>query len=327
VKNRRKILLAMGAGALGFAPLVSAQQNKVWRIGFFGAASASGYVKEVDAIREELRKLGYVEGRNIIIEYRWGENDLDRQRQMAAELVALKPDVIITHSANGVRATSQATTTIPIVMADGPDPAAMGFVASLARPGGNITGSTAFQSELAVKRLELLREVMPRLRRIAVISTITQANLPVITEHTLDQASKLLKIELVKFVINKSEEFPDLFANIAKQRLEAVLISENPVFNSNVGILAALSATHRLPAAGLASFAEAGGLLGYSANRPLLYSRSAIFADKILKGAKPGDLPIERATKFDLIINLKTAKALGINIPQSLVQRADRVIE
>ena len=325
--TRRKLLIALGASALA-PPLSSLAQpaTKVWRIGFLGAASAAGYVKEIDAIRAGLRDLGYVEGKNIAIEFRWAESNPERLKEMAAELVALKVDVIITHSFPGAHTAGQATKTIPIVIADGPDPVAAGLVASLARPGGNITGSTAFQTELAAKRLELLKEVMPRLKRVSVLLNALNQNRGVYVRE-MEAAAKSMKIELHQFEVRASEEFPGAISAMAKKRVDAAMIGEDPLLNANVGVIAALTATHRLPAIGLTSFAEAGGLLGYGANRALLYGRAANFVDKILKGTKPGDIPIERATKFDLIINLKTAKSLGIKIPQQLLQRADRVIE
>ena len=327
MNKRRKLLVALGASALT-APLVSfaQQQGKIWRLGFVGTASASGYVKETDAIRAGLRDLGYVEGRNIVIEYRWAESNPERLKEMAAELVALKVDVIITHSNAGARTAGQATKTIPIIMADGGDPVAAGLVASLARPGGNITGSTSFQTDLAAKRLELLKEVVPRLKRVSVLFNALSPNNAVIFRE-METAAKAMKVELHQFAVRAPEELPDAFTAMAKQRFEATVIGEDPLLNSNAGAIAALAATHRLPAIGQTLFPDAGGLLGYGANRPLVFGRAASFVDKILKGAKPGDLPIERATRFELIINLKTAKALGIKIPQQVLQRADKVIE
>ena len=327
MNNRRKLIVALGASALA-EPLASfsQQQGKAWRIGFLGIASASGYVKEIDAIRARLRDLGYVEGRNIVIEYRWAENNPERLREMAVELVALKVDAIITHALTGPRAAGQATKTIPIVIADGPDPVAAGLVASLARPGGNITGSTGFQFELAAKRLELLKEAVPRLQRVSVLFYALNPNKAVVLRE-MEAAARANKVELHQFEVRALEEFPSAFAAMANKRVDAAVIGEDPLLNSNVGVIAALAATHRLPAIGLTTFADAGGLLGYSANRPLLYGRAAYFIDKILKGANPGDLPIERAAKFDLIINMKTAKALGVKIPPQLLLRADKVIE
>ena len=325
--SRRQILIALGATSIS-APLPSfaQQQGKVWRIGFLGAASASGYVKEVDAIRAGLRDLGYVENKNLVIEFRWSESDPERLKAMAAELVALKVDAIITHGALGARAAAQATKTIPIVIADGPDPVALGFAASLARPGGNLTGSTSFQSEIAAKRFELLKEVVPRIKRVALLfNPLNPANAVILPE--IDAAAKQMKVELHQFSAKGPEEFSGAFAAMTKKRVEAAVIGEDPLLNANVGVIAALAVTHRLPTSGLTTFADAGGLLGYGANRQVVYGRAAYFIDKILKGAKPGDIPIERATRFDLIINLKTAKTLGIKIPQQVLQRADRVIE
>lgn len=325
--SSRKLLISLGASALAASFAASAQQpGKVWRIGFLGTASASGYVREIEAIRAGLRELGYVEGRNIAIEYRWAESNPERLKAMAAELVALKVEVIITHSTSGVRAAGQATKTIPIVIADGPDPVAAGFVASLARPGGNITGSTAFQTELAAKRIELLREVVPRIKRMSVLFNALNPQNDTYARE-MESAAKRMKIELSQFTVKGTEDLPGVFSAMAKKRIEGAVIGEDPLLNSNPVAIAALATTHRLPTIGLTIFAEAGGLLGYGANRPLLYSRAASFVDKILKGAKPGHLPIERATKFDLIVNLKTAKALGLKIPPQFLQRADKVIE
>ena len=325
--TRRRLVIALGAGALA-APLApfAQPQAKVRRIGFLGIASASGYVKEIDAIRARLRDLGWVEGRNIVIEYRWAENNSGRLKEMAAELVALKVEVIITHAVPGPRAALEATKTIPIVIADGPDPVTSGLVASLARPGGNVTGSTGFQLELVAKRLELLKEAVPHLKRVSVIFNASNPN-NALNFEKMEAAAKAMKLELSKFVVLTLEEIPGAFSAMAKQKFEAAVIGEDPLLNANAGAVAALAATHRLPAIGFTTFAEAGGLLGYSANRPLLYGRAAYFVDKILKGAKPGDLPIERATKFDLIVNLKAAKALGVRIPPDLLKRADEVIE
>ena len=323
--NRRDTLFALIA--LGSAPLrVTAQQaGRIPRIGFLGVGSASGYVTEIDAIRARLRELGHVEGRNIAIEYRWAESSPERLREMAAELVALKVDAIITHAFPGIRSAALATKTIPIIIADGPDPVAGGFVSSLARPGGNITGSTGFQTELAAKRLELLREVMPRLKRVSALSNALNANNEV-NAREMGIAARRLKIEVQQFAVTATDDFPGAFAAMAKNKAEALVIHEDPLLNTNVGAIAALAAAHHLPACGLTIFADAGGLLGYGANRPLLYARAADFVDKILKGAKPADLPIERASKFDLVVNLKTAKALGLGISQSFLARADRVI-
>ena len=306
--DRRKFVTMIGSALAAPLAHFAQAQGKIWRIGFLGIASASGYVKEVDAIRAGLRELGYVEGGNIVIEYRWAENSPERLRAMAAELAALKVDVIITHAFPGVRAAALATKTIPIVIADGPDPVAAGFVTSLARPGGNITGSTAFQAELAGKRLELLKEVLPRLKRVSVLSNALNSN-QVVYLRGMEPAARAMKVDLVQFEVRTLEDLPGAFTAMAKQRVDAAVINEDPLLNTNAATIAALAATHRLPAAGLTTFADAGGLLGYGPNRPLLYGRAANFVDKILNGAKPGEVPIERATKFDLIVNVRAAKS------------------
>jgi len=324
---RRRFVAALGAGWLAVPLRLHAQpQGKVWRIGFLGAASAAGYVKETDAIRAGLRDLGYVEGRNVVIEYRWAENDPDRLKKLATELVALKPDAIITHALPATRVLAQATSTIPIIMADGQDPAVAGLVASLSRPGGNITGSTSFQPEIAAKRLELLKDVLPQMKRVSVIFNGANPN-SADPLRELDVAAKRLKVELLHFGLKEFEELPGTFNSMAKARVEAVVVGEDPLLNSHAGSIATLAVANRIPASGFTNFADAGGLLGYGANRPLVYGRAAYFVDRIFKGSKPGDLPIERATTFELIVNLKIAKVLGITIPQELLQRANKVIK
>jgi putative ABC transport system substrate-binding protein len=327
MNKRRKLVVALGAGALVSPWRSFAQQTaKVWRIGFLGTATASGYVKEVDAIRAGLRDLGYVEGKNIVIEYRWAESDPERLKAMAAEFVTLKVDAIITHGFLGTRTAAQATKTIPIVMADGPDPVAMGLVASLARPGGNVTGSTAFQTELVRKRFELLKEAAPRIKRAALLLN-PQNPFNAVVVREMQSVAKGMKVELHEYEVKSPDELTGTFAAMSKARIEAAVISEDPLFNSNPAVIGALAATHRIAASGLTILAEAGGLLGYGVNRAQHYARAAIFVDKILKGAKPGDLPVERATKFDFIVNLKTAKALGLKIPNSILVQATKVIE
>lgn len=324
--NRREIvgaLLVLGAAPF---PAIAQKAGKVRRVGFLGVGSASGYVNEVDAIRLRLRDLGYIEGKDILFEYRWADGNPERLTEMAVQLVALNVDVIITHSFPGTRAAAQATRTIPIVIADGPDPVAAGFVASLARPGGNITGSTAFQTELAVKRVQLMKEVLPRLRHLALLINVQNPNNELYARES-EIAAKRLQVELHRFAIRNSEELAAAFAEMTKAKVEAAVISEDPLLNTNSGAIAALAIASQLPTCGFTSLAESGGLLGYSANRPLLYGRAADFVDKILKGAKAGDLPIERANKFDLVVNLKTAKALALGIPQAFLARADRVIQ
>ena len=326
--TRRDLLIALGVGALA-APLVSfAQQQpaKVPRIGFLGALSASDFASRVEALRAGLRDLGYVEGKNIVIEYRWAEGKYERLPDLAAELVRLKVDVLVTHAVPGTRAAKQATTTIPIVMAAGSDPVKGGLVASLAHPGGNVTGSAFFNLELGAKRLELLKEAFPRTRRVAVL---LHRDSPVNEQYlqAMEPTAKSLKVGLERFEVRRPVEFDGAISAMAKKRVDAVVINEEPMLIANAEGIADLANKHRLPSIGFKEIAEAGGLMAYGVNILEMYRRAAVFIDKVLKGAKPSELPIEQATRFELVINRKTAKALGLTIPQSILFRADRVIE
>ena len=316
------------AVALTFAiggAVAHAQPGKVVRIGFLGPTSAASNAGRMEALRAGLRDLGYLEGKNLVIESRWAEGKFDRLPELAAELVRLNVDVILTTGTPGIRAAKNATTTIPIVMVTSGDPVGFGFVASLARPGGNITGSSTFGPELSAKRLELLKETLPRTQRVAVLfnpdNSINDRNLP-----AMEQTAKLLKIRLQRFEVRGAEEFKNAFAAMTKQRVDAVALPEDDFLNANQNEVAELVAKQRLPSIGRAEFAEAGGLIGYAVNFFDLYRRAAIFVDKILKGAKPADLPVQQPTKFEFVINLKTAKQIGLTIPPNVLARADKVI-
>jgi putative ABC transport system substrate-binding protein len=316
---------------LAWAPLraAAAQESKagkVWRIGYLGVGSAAVPVNRLEALRAGLRDLGYVERKNIVIEYRWAEGKYDRLPDLAAELVRLKVDVIVTSGTPGTLAAKQTTTTIPIVMAGSGDAVATGLVASLARPGGNITGSTDLDPELVAKQLEFLKEVMPRTRRVAVlVNPDNPWNRPVF--EAMQTTAGSLKVELQKVEVRGPNEFESAFATMTKTHVDAVVVTSDPFFNANGRAIAGHAARARLLAAGTKEFAEAGGSIGYGWNFSDMFRRAAYFVDKILKGANPADLPIERATTFDLVINLETVKALGLTIPQSLLLRADEVIE
>jgi len=327
VNNRRKLLVALGAGALA-APLTSfaQQKGKVWRVGFLGAVTASGIAGRVEALRAGLRDLGYVEGKNLVIEFRWAEEKYERLPELAAELVRLKVDVIVTHGV-GILAAKSATTTISIVMATSADPVALGFVASLARPGGNVTGMASFGPEGNAKRLELLKDAFPRTRQVAILFNPGNPNYIRIVFPAMEAAAKSLKLELHQFGVKGPGDIDSAFAVMAKRRVDAVVTTEDTVFIVNAGAIAKLAAKMRLPSAGPIEFAEAGGLMAYGVNRRELFRRAAYFVDRILKGAKPADLPVEQPTRFETVVNLKTAKALGITIPQSFLLRTDRVIE
>jgi putative ABC transport system substrate-binding protein len=315
--------------ALIAVPLAAdAQQpaDKVHRIGFLGSATSAGYARQLEALRQGLRDLGYVEGKNFVIDYRWAEGKYDRLPELAAELVRLKVDLIVTHGTPGSRAAKQATSTIPIVMAVSGDAVATGLVQSIARPGENITGATFFYPELNAKRLELVKEAVPHINRVGVLlNPDNPASL--LAFKAMEVAARSLKLELHRFPVRGADEFENAFSAMAERQVEAVQIVEEPVPIANAARIANLAMKSRLPAIGFKEFVESGGLMAYAVDFRDMFRRAAIFVDKILKGAKPADLPVEQATKFELVINLKTAKALGITIPPSILARADEVIE
>jgi putative ABC transport system substrate-binding protein len=316
----------LGAGALG-APLQPfAQSAKIARIGFLGSASASGHESALLALRAGLLELGYVEGKNIAIAFRWAEGNYERLPDLAADLVRLKVDVIVTQGTPAALAAKRATTAIPIVMAVIGDAIAAGVVASLARPGGNITGLTFLIAELSAKRLELLKEALPHVIRVAVLlnpgNPATGSWL-----HAMEQTGKSLKIELQGFPVRGRDELDSAFAAMAATNVEAVTITNDGMFIANTKRIAGLAAKYRLPSIGFDAFADAGGLISYGANLPEMFRRAAYFADKILKGMKPADIPVQQPTKFELVINLQTARELGLAISPSLLRRADVVIE
>lgn len=323
--NRKIFVWLLATVLLITAPFAEAQQpEKVHRIGFLGLPSATGWGEKITALRAGLRDLGYVEGRNLVIEFRWADGMYERLPDLAAELVRLKVDVIITHATIGTRAAKQATTAIPIVIAAVGDAVALGLVASLARPGGNVTGSSFFLPELRAKRLEMLKETFPRINRVAVLRNLN-TGWQVSSDET-DFASKSLNLELQHFGVTAPSEFESTFKKIAKQRIDAVAISEDPMLVSNAKVLVDLAAKQRLPSIGFLEVAEAGGLMAYAANLSEMHRRAAYFVDRILKGTKPADLPVEQPTKFEFIINLKAAKQIGVTIPPNVLARADRVI-
>ena len=301
------------------------QPTKIPRIGYLGGSAASNLARR-EAFRQGLRELGYVEGKNIVIEWRYSEGQPDRERAHAAELVRLKVDVIVTVGSNPTRAAKRATSTIPIVMAQDPDPVGNGFVASLARPGGNITGLSNLGPELSGKRLELLKEVVPRLTRVAVFGTSTfVSNAQIIKETEL--AAGVLKVQLQYIDVLDPKDIETAFRGASKGRAQAVLVLAGAVFTSQRTQLAALAVKSRLPAIYSATeFVEDGGLMTYGANRSELARRAATYVDKILKGRTPADLPVEQPMKFEFIVNLKAAKQIGLTIPPNVLVRADRVI-
>ena len=326
--HRRKFIEAVAGVLIATLRTSSAQSQpaKLYRIGFLGTTSASSFANRVDAFRGGLRDLGYVEGKNIVIEFRWADGDPDRLPELVAELVRLKVDVLVTH-AQGTFAAKRATTSIPIVTAYTADAIATGIVTSLARPEGNVTGSTLLVPEVTAKRLDLLKAAAPRVTRVAVVvwkgagaGTRTALNV-------LQSTSKTMNLTSQVFEVQDRAGFESAFSAMARARVDALLVSEDPFLAGYSEMMADLAAKHGWPSVGGKAFAEAGGLIGYGVDALLIYRHAAVFVDKILRGAKPADLPIEQPTKFDLVINLKTAKALGLTIPQSVLLRADEVIQ
>jgi putative ABC transport system substrate-binding protein len=316
--------------ALLAAPLAAGAQRagSVPRLGYLSAASSSDprSQRSLDAFRQGLRDLGYLEGQSITIEYRWAEGKYERLPGLAAELVRLKVDVIVTAIVPALQAAQHATKEIPIVMAVVVDPVTVGVV-SLARPGGNITGLSMIAPELVGKQLELLREVVPKVSRVAVLwNPANLGNAPQLREAKA--AARALGVRLQPVEAQGPSEIDRAFAAIMRERAGALLVLVDSVLVSQREQIAGLAAKNRLPAVyGLGSHVEAGGLMAYGANLFDLYRRAATYVDRILKGAKPADLPIEQPTKFELVINLKTAKALGLTIPRSVLARADELIE
>jgi putative tryptophan/tyrosine transport system substrate-binding protein len=301
------------------------QPSKLPIIGFLGGATASAWTNWLAAFVQRLRELGWSEGRTVSIEYRWAEGRHERAAEIAAEFVRLKVDVIVT-SGGVLSAVRQATSTIPIVFAVANDPIGAGFVSSLARPGGNITGLSLQTRDLAAKRLELLREIAPGIRRFGILANIrNDAAVPEIDE--VQAAARVLGLEVVTSEIRQAEDITSAFAAFGSD-VEALYVCTDPLVLAQRARINTLALTARLPAIyGPREHVEAGGLLSYGANFPDPFRRSADLVDKILRGAKPADLPVEQPIKFDLIINLTTAKALGLTVPPTLLARADEVIE
>jgi putative tryptophan/tyrosine transport system substrate-binding protein len=300
--------------------------GKIYRIGFLGSTSSSAFTSRVEALRTGLRELGYMEGKNIVIEFRWADGNLERLPKLAAELVRVKVDVLVVHSTTLAHVAERATTTIPIVMAVGGDAIATGLVESLARPGANLTGSTILTPEITAKRLALLKEAVPRITRVALLARHGTPDTEPILRPT-ETTAKSLGIALKVTEVSAPGEFDSAFTALAVEGIDAIAVTDDPMLITNSQVIADLAARHRLPSTGSRELAEAGGLIGYGVDVLEVFRRAAIFVDKILKGAKPSDLPIEQATKFQLSINLKTAKALGLAIPQSVLVRADAVIQ
>jgi putative tryptophan/tyrosine transport system substrate-binding protein len=323
---RRREFIAL-LGSLASLPAAQAQQaTKVSRIGFLGAISASKYASQVEALLGGLHDLGYVEGKNITIEFRWAEGNYDRLPELAAELERLRVDILVTHGTPATLAAKVATKAIPIVTAAIGDPVAAGVVSGAAEPGGNITGVAIFSPELAVKRLELLTQAIPNVKQIAVVLNPENTLMGAVL-HGVEAAAASLAVEVRQIAVRAPNEFENVLSSLGGGRVQAVVLVDDGMLIANAASLGKVIANLRLPSVGFTEFAQGGGLIGYGVNFPEMFRRAAILVDKVLKGARPADLPIEQASRFDLTINLMTAKALGLTIPPTLLARANEVIE
>ena len=325
--KRREFITLLGGAATWPLAARAQQARKVWRIGVLEAISPEPNAANFDALRGGLRQLGYVEGHNLVFDYRSADGRTERFPGLAAELVRRKVDLIVTRGTPAVQAAKNATATIPVVMAASGDPLGTGVVAGLARPGANVTGLSAFTRELLGKRLELLKEAVPGIARLAFLSNFGNPVARTQWEEMSSAASKL-RFEPILIDVRKPEDMERAFEAAVAQRADALVVGNDTVTHTNRRLVVELAAKHRLAAMYAASeFVHEGGLVTYSVSYPDLYRRAATFIDKIFKGAEPADLPIEQPTKFDLVVNLKTAKGLGLKIPESFLMRADEVIE
>ena len=326
IKNPKWVgLLAFGVTLAIYGAVALAQQPaRIPRIGILVAASASFYSALVEAFRQRLRELGYVEGKNIVIEYRYTEGKLERLPDFAAELVSLKVDVIVT-TGPGILAAKKASATMPIVFAAAGDPVGSGLVSSLARPGGNITGLSLMAPDLDGKRLELLKEAFPKVARVAFLWVPgSTGNLP-LTE--MEAAAKALRLKLQSLEVRSLDDFDSAFARAKREDAQALITYPHPLIGAQQRQVLDFAAKNRLPAMYQSSeYVEAGGLMSYGPNRADLFRRAADFVDKILKGTKPADIPVEQPTKFEFIVNLKAAKQIGLTVPSNVLVQADKVI-
>jgi ABC-type uncharacterized transport system substrate-binding protein len=319
------VVLLVGLALASFRPAEAQQPKKVARVGLL--AGGRGFGSGGDAFRHSLRQLGWVEGQNMAIESRLAEVSSDRLTQLAAELTQLKVAAIVADGDPAIRAAKQTTRTIPIVFIAIGDPVREGFVASLARPGGNITGLTSISEELSGKRLELLKEAFPKVSRVAVIWNPANAS-NLLEFREMEVTARTLGLKLQSLEVRGLADFQGAFARAAKDRANALVLVRDPLIDSEHFRILDFAVDKRVPSMhGEEQFVEAGGLMSYGPSRVDLFRRAATYIDKILKGAKPADLPVEQPTKFEFVINLKTAKQIGVTIPQSVLYRADKVIK
>ena len=325
--RRREFITLLGSAAAAWPLTARAQQAKPPRIGILWPSPLSSSGHFVDAFRQGLHELGYVEGENMTVEFRSAEGQMERLPDLAAELVHLPVNVIQAATSPTIRAAQQATGTIPIIMGNSQDPVREGFVASLARPGGNITGQTLFSPDLAAKRLQLLKDLVPTLSRVAVLWKMDDPALTLSLRETMI-AAQTLRIEFLSLGLRGPSEFETAVQTATHENVGALIVLEDPFTFQYRTQIARLANSSRLPAMyGLREYADSGGLIAYGPNLAQIYRRSATYVDKIVKGAKPADLPVEQPARFELLVNLKTAKALGLTVPPSLLAIADEVIE
>jgi len=324
--KRRDFITLLGGAAAGWPLAARAQQaGKLPKIGFLGAATPSAWRQWVAAFVQRLRELGWIEGRTVTIEYRWAEGRSDRFAEIASEFVRLNVDVIVT-SGGALLAAKRATSLIPIIFALATDPVGSGFVASLARPGGNITGLSNQLTDLAGKRLELLREVIPNLRQLGIIANVGYPG-AVVEMGEVQAAARTIGLEITTLEIRRADDIAPALEGL-QARVQALFVVADPLTNTNQVRINTLAAGARLPTmSGFREYVETGGLMSYGPNFLDLWRRTADFADKILRGARPADIPVEQPTKFELVINLRTAKSIGLGISPILLARADEVIE
>jgi putative ABC transport system substrate-binding protein len=325
--RRREFIFTLGGAAAAWPFAACGQQtSRAARIGFLGVSTPSGVEARLQRLRAGLRDLGYVEGQNIFIDFRWAEGNYSRLVEFAVELLLLDADILVTYGTPGTLAARQATTTRPIVMIVSGDAVATGIVSSLARPGGNVTGSTFFNPELSAKRLEVIKEIHPSARRVGILLNPGNPINPPVMRAT-EIAATPLGLEVLSFETRRTDELRSTFSRMRDAGIDAVGVTDDTHFVGNARAIAELAINNRLPSIGFSEFALAGGLIGYGVNLGDLWYRGAFFIDRILKGTRPADLPVEQPTKFELAFNLKTAKALGLDIPPSVLARADEVIE
>jgi len=330
MRTRRQVLIALGAGALA-APLASfaQQQTKVWRIGFLSARRrpASLDADYYGVLPRSMRELGYVEGKNLVIDWRFADGDYERLPGLAAELVKLKVDVIVAAGSPATVPAQKATTTIPIVMVTSIDPVAAGLVKSLARPGGNLTGISSLGGDISPKHLEILLTILPRLSRVAVLVNPANPNHAAMLKNVQTAAQKV-NVSVLPLEARTPQEIERAFTRMARENIRATIVELDSLFIQQRRQLAELAMKNRISSiATFREYVEDGGLISYGDNQADALRSAVVLVDKILKGARPGDLPVEQSTKFDLVINRKTARAIGITIPESVLFRADRVIE